>query len=134
LLGARKTKTKACPESPVRFHTFKPSNPQDPAMAGAPNWLHVDTEDESPSPHLTTLSSCLALSDVQCDGYVRLLAADISLDDDAEEPSATLKVFRGLKLKQEQPLPGIPTAIESLYIDETEPKTPGMSKYCYIEK
>jgi len=40
---------------------------------------------------------------------------------------------RGLKLKQEQPLPGIPTAIESLYIDETEPKTPGMRKHCYKE-
>ncbi|XP_017071190.1 Bardet-Biedl syndrome 1 protein homolog [Drosophila eugracilis] len=93
-------------------------------MAGAPNWLHVDTEDDSPPPQLTTLSSCMALSDVQCDGYVRMLAADISLDDASEEPSATLKVFRGLKLKQEQPLPGIPTAIESLYIDESEPKTP----------
>ncbi|KAH8239968.1 hypothetical protein KR032_009857 [Drosophila birchii] len=92
--------------------------------ASAPNWLHVDTEDESLRPQLTTLSSCMTLSDVQCDGYVRLLAADISLDDGAEEPSATLKVFRGLKLKQEQPLPGIPTAIESLYIDESEPKTP----------
>ncbi|KAH8297731.1 hypothetical protein KR054_007563 [Drosophila jambulina] len=92
--------------------------------ASAPNWLHVDTEEESPRPRLTTLSSCMTLSDVQCDGYVRLLAADISLDDAAEEPSATLKVFRGLKLKQEQPLPGIPTAIESLYIDESEPKTP----------
>ncbi|KAH8367266.1 hypothetical protein KR200_006170 [Drosophila serrata] len=92
--------------------------------ASAPNWLHVDTEDEASRPQLTTLSSCMTLSDVQCDGYVRLLAADISLDDAAEEPSATLKVFRGLKLKQEQPLPGIPTAIESLYIDESEPKTP----------
>ncbi|XP_022216762.2 Bardet-Biedl syndrome 1 protein homolog [Drosophila obscura] len=89
---------------------------------GAPNWLHVETEDENP--RLTTLSSCMTLSDVQCDGYIRLLAADISLEDDAKEPSATLKVFRGLKLKLEQPLPGIPTAIESLYIDETEPKTP----------
>ncbi|KAH8270290.1 hypothetical protein KR018_006571 [Drosophila ironensis] len=93
-------------------------------MAGPPNWLHVETEEEAP--RITTLSSCLALSDVQCDGYVRLLAADISFDDEApdQEPSATLKVFRGLKLKQEQALPGIPAAIESLYIDETEPKTP----------
>lgn len=87
------------------------------------NWLHVDFGDEPP-PVLSTLSSCLTLSDVQCDDYVRLVAADISLDDD-DEPSAKLKVFRGLKLKQEQPLPGIPTAIESLYIDESESKTPG---------
>ncbi|KAH8302769.1 hypothetical protein KR044_010695 [Drosophila immigrans] len=92
------------------------------ATALTTNWLHVDIEDETP-PLLSTLSSCMTLSDVQCDGYVRLLAADISLED-YEEPSAKLKVFRGLKLKQEQPLPGIPTAIESLYIDETEPKTP----------
>lgn len=92
-------------------------------MAGAPNWLHVETEDDSPQ--ITTLSSCLTLSDVQRDGYVRLLAADISLDETSQEPSATLKVFRGLKLKQEQTLPGIPAAIASLYIDESEPKTPG---------
>lgn len=92
------------------------------ATASASNWLHVDIGDETPQ-LLSTLSSCMTLSDVQCDGYVRLLAADISLEDD-EEPSAKLKVFRGLKLKQEQSLPGIPTAIESLYIDETETKTP----------
>lgn len=91
------------------------------------NWLHVDFGDEPP-PVLSTLSSCLTLSDVQCDDYVRLVAADISLDDD-DEPSAKLKVFRGLKLKQEQPLPGIPTAIESLYIDESESKTPGEYDY-----
>ncbi|KAH8398752.1 hypothetical protein KR222_002710 [Zaprionus bogoriensis] len=92
------------------------------ATAAVQNWLHVDFGDETPL-KLSTLSSCLTLSDVQSDGYVRLLAADISLEDD-EEPSAKLKVIRGLKLKQEQPLPGIPSAIESLYIDESEPKTP----------
>ncbi|XP_068148701.1 Bardet-Biedl syndrome 1 protein homolog [Drosophila tropicalis] len=92
-------------------------------MAKACNWLHVESADGEPIPSLTTISTCLTLSDVQCDGYVRLLAADIALDDD-KEPSAKLKVFRGLKLKHEQTLPGIPTAIESLYIDETEPKTP----------
>ncbi|EDV97757.1 Bardet-Biedl syndrome 1 protein homolog [Drosophila grimshawi] len=92
------------------------------ATASASNWLHVDIGDESPQV-LSTLSSCLTLSDVQCDGYVRLLAVDISLEED-DEISAKLKVFRGLKLKQEQSLPGIPTAIESLYVDESEPKTP----------
>ncbi|EDW73429.1 uncharacterized protein Dwil_GK16651 [Drosophila willistoni] len=92
-------------------------------MAKACNWLHVESGDGEFIPSLTTISTCLTLSDVQCDGYVRLLAADIALDDD-KEPSAILKVFRGLKLKHEQTLPGIPTAIESLYIDETEPKTP----------
>ncbi|ALC44105.1 BBS1 [Drosophila busckii] len=93
------------------------------AIAKEFNWLHVDSEDENPH-LLSTLSSCLTLSDVQCDNYVRLLAVDISLDDYEAEPSAKLKVFRGLRLKQEYPLPGIPTAIESLYIDESEPKTP----------
>ncbi|XP_034102765.1 Bardet-Biedl syndrome 1 protein homolog [Drosophila albomicans] len=92
------------------------------ATALTSNWLHVDIGEETPL-LLSTLSSCMTLSDVQCDGYMRLLAADISLEED-DEPSAKLKVFRGLKLKQEQSLPGIPTAIESLYIDETEPKTP----------
>ncbi|XP_064544798.1 Bardet-Biedl syndrome 1 protein homolog [Drosophila montana] len=92
------------------------------ATASVPNWLHVDIGEETPQV-LSTLSSCMTLSDVQCDGYVRLLAADISLEDIAE-PSAKLKIFRGVQLKQEQPLPGIPTAIESLYIDESEPKTP----------
>lgn len=93
------------------------------ATSSASNWLHVDFEEDTPQ-LFSTLSSCMTLSDVQCDGYVRLLVADISLEDD-EEPSAKLKVFRGLQLKHEQSLPGIPTAIESLYTDETEPKTPG---------
>uniref|UniRef100_A0A1A9WPW6 Uncharacterized protein n=1 Tax=Glossina brevipalpis TaxID=37001 RepID=A0A1A9WPW6_9MUSC len=90
-------------------------------MSGSKNWLQVITSEEQPK--LNTLPSCVTLSDIKSDGYVRLIAADIMVDD-KEEYSAKLKVFRGIDLESEHELRGIPAAIESLYIDEIESKTP----------
>ncbi|XP_037939971.1 Bardet-Biedl syndrome 1 protein homolog [Teleopsis dalmanni] len=83
------------------------------------NWLQVETDD--PTPQFNSVNTCLTLCDVKCDNYIRLVVADLVMED---EPKAKLKVYRGLKLTMEQTLPGLPAAIESLYIDETEPKTP----------
>ncbi|KAI8126246.1 hypothetical protein FF38_13487 [Lucilia cuprina] len=85
------------------------------------NWLQVIV-DENEKPKLTTLPSCMTVSDIKSDNYVRLIATDITLDE--EPPAAKLKVFRGIDLESEHELKGIPAAIESLYIDESEPKTP----------
>ncbi|KAL9904916.1 Bardet-Biedl syndrome 1 isoform 3-T5 [Glossina fuscipes fuscipes] len=54
---------------------------------------------------------------------ILIKAVDITVDD-KEQYSGKLKVFRGLDLESEHELGGIPAAIESLYIDETESKTP----------
>ena len=89
------------------------------------NWLQVIV-DENEKPKLTTLPSCMTVSDIKSDNYVRLIAADIALDE--EPPSAKLKVFRGIDLESEHELKCIPAAIESLYIDESEPKTPSNPK------
>uniref|UniRef100_A0A1A9ZFV4 Uncharacterized protein n=1 Tax=Glossina pallidipes TaxID=7398 RepID=A0A1A9ZFV4_GLOPL len=90
-------------------------------MPSSSNWLQVIASEEQPK--LNTLPSCVSLSNIKSDNYVRLVAADITVDD-KEQYSGKLKVFRGLDLESEHELGGIPAAIESLYIDETESKTP----------
>lgn len=89
-------------------------------MVSPGNWLQVIVDCEQPK--LTTLPSCMTVSDIKTDNYVRLIATDIAIDE--EPPTATLKVFRGIELESEHELKGIPSAIVSLYIDESEPKTP----------
>uniref|UniRef100_A0A1I8PUL4 Uncharacterized protein n=1 Tax=Stomoxys calcitrans TaxID=35570 RepID=A0A1I8PUL4_STOCA len=89
-------------------------------MTSSGNWLQVIVDCEQPK--LNTLPSCMTVSDVKCDNYVRLIATDIAIDE--EPPMATLKVFRGIELESEHELKGIPSAIVSLYIDDSEPKTP----------
>ncbi|KAI9581551.1 hypothetical protein GQX74_012876 [Glossina fuscipes] len=92
-------------------------------MPSSSNWLQVIANEEQPK--LNTLPSCVSLSNIKSDNYVRLIAVDITVDD-KEQYSGKLKVFRGLDLESEHELGGIPAAIESLYIDETESKTPIM--------
>ncbi|XP_073843489.1 Bardet-Biedl syndrome 1 [Musca autumnalis] len=89
-------------------------------MVSPGNWLQVIVDSEQPK--LNTLPSCVTVSDIKSDNYVRLIATDIAVDE--EPPRATLKVFRGIDLESEHELKGIPSAIVSLYIDESEPKTP----------
>lgn len=48
--------------------------------------------------------------------------ADIPLDLMAKPK---LKVFKGTSQIAEQGLPGIPSAIQTIYIDEQEPRVPG---------
>ncbi|XP_011201363.2 Bardet-Biedl syndrome 1 protein homolog [Bactrocera dorsalis] len=84
-------------------------------------WLQVIVDEDEPRPRLNTVTSCMTLCDIKCDNYVRLIAADIALED---EPTATLKIFRGTTLHTELKLNGIPAAVQSFYSDESEPKTP----------
>ncbi|XP_061397052.1 Bardet-Biedl syndrome 1 protein homolog [Musca vetustissima] len=88
-------------------------------MVSPGNWLQVVDNEQ---PKLNTLPSCVTVSDIKSDNYVRLIATDIAIDE--EPPRATLKVFRGIDLESEHELKGIPSAIVSLYIDDSEPKTP----------
>lgn len=46
------------------------------------------------------------------------------LNSDAK---SKLKVYKGTTLISEQGLPGYPTAIQTLYVDENEPKIPSES-------
>lgn len=61
------------------------------------------------------------MSDLKNDDYYKLIAAEIPLDMVSK---SKLKVYKGTSLISEQGLPGIPSAVESLYSDENDLKTP----------
>ncbi|XP_065093979.1 Bardet-Biedl syndrome 1 protein homolog [Ochlerotatus camptorhynchus] len=71
---------------------------------------------------LHTLPSCMSLCDLKNDNYYQLVIVDVPLFDFDTKPK--LKVYKGTNLTSEQNLPGIPSAVESLYINEQEPKIP----------
>lgn len=80
---------------------------------------------ESTAPLVNVLPTCLTLCDLKNDGYFKLIAAEMSNNF---EGKAKLKVFKGITLMSERGLPGCPSAISILYIDEHEPKIPSKSK------
>ncbi|CAO1334828.1 unnamed protein product [Diamesa hyperborea] len=63
----------------------------------------------------------MTICDLKNDNYYKLIAAEIPYSIDMKPK---LKVYKGSQLISEQGLPGIPSAIEFIYIDECEPKTP----------
>ncbi|XP_055628278.1 Bardet-Biedl syndrome 1 protein homolog isoform X2 [Toxorhynchites rutilus septentrionalis] len=64
----------------------------------------------------------MSLCDLKNDNYYQLVIVDIPLFDFNTKPK--LKVYKGTNLASEQNLPGIPSALESLYINEQEPRIP----------
>ncbi|XP_035784786.1 Bardet-Biedl syndrome 1 protein homolog isoform X2 [Anopheles albimanus] len=71
---------------------------------------------------LHTLPSCMTLCDLKNDSYYQLIVVDVPLLDFDAKPK--LKVYKGTNLVSEQHLPGIPCAVESLYISDQEPRIP----------
>lgn len=61
------------------------------------------------------------MCDLKNDNYYKLISAEIPADINEK---SRLKVYKGTKLVNDQGLPGIPSAVESFYIDEYEPKVP----------
>lgn len=70
---------------------------------------------------LKTIPSCMSVCDLKSDSYYKLIAAEIPFDFDVKP---RLRVYKGTQVVHEQLLPGIPSAVESLYIDESHPKMP----------
>lgn len=68
----------------------------------------------------------MTLCDLKNDNYYQLVTVDVPMFDFDAKPK--LKVYKGTNLISEQHLPGIPSAVESLYINDQEPRIP--SKYC----
>ncbi|XP_053676967.1 Bardet-Biedl syndrome 1 protein homolog [Anopheles nili] len=71
---------------------------------------------------LHTLPSCMTLCDLKNDNYYQLVVVDVPMSDFDTKPK--LKVYKGTNLISEQHLPGIPSAVESLYINDQEPRIP----------
>lgn len=76
---------------------------------------------------LRTLPAYLSLVDLKNDNYYKLVTAEIAPVFTADMKSK-LKVYKGTTLISEQNLPGIPSAIQSFYVDDSEARIPGKIK------
>ncbi|XP_055601592.1 Bardet-Biedl syndrome 1 protein homolog [Uranotaenia lowii] len=85
----------------------------------AEKWLDAQCDGTAA---LHTLPACMSLCDLKNDNYYQLIIVDVPLFDFDSKPK--LKVYKGTNLTSEQNLPGIPSAVESLYINEQEPRIP----------
>ncbi|KAJ6640773.1 Bardet-Biedl syndrome 1 protein like [Pseudolycoriella hygida] len=87
-------------------------------MRTSKKWLDAQSEHKTT---LRALPSCLTLCDLKHDGYHQLVAAEFPMEIQGK---SKLKAYKGTTLISEQSLPGIPTAVESFYVDEHFPKIP----------
>lgn len=65
----------------------------------------------------------MTICDLRNDNYHNLIAAEIPFELDKRP---RLKVYKGTQLISEQGLPGIPSSIQTVYIDEPDPKMPSV--------
>lgn len=70
------------------------------------------------------LPSFLSLVDLKNDGYFKLISVEIPQTFDADV-KPKLKVYKGTTLVSEQNLPGIPSNVQTLYVNDNEPRIPG---------
>lgn len=73
----------------------------------------------------------MSVCDLQCNNYYKLIAAEIPLA--LEDKPPRLRVYKGNQVVNDQALPGIPSSVQCIYIDEIEPKMPSkMSLICFV--
>lgn len=73
---------------------------------------------------LRTFPAYLTLVDLKNDDYFKLVTVEIPQSIHSDE-KPKLKVYKGTTLVNEQSLPGIPSSVKSLYVDDHEPRIPG---------
>lgn len=83
-------------------------------------WLDAQSEHNAT---LRALPSYLCLADLKNDNYYKLIAVEVPADLNSAEKSK-LKVYKGTTLISEQGLPGYPAAIQTLYVDDNQPRVP----------
>lgn len=66
----------------------------------------------------------LSLADSRNDDYFRLITVEIP-HEFGSDVKPKLKVYKGTALISEQNLPGIPSSVQTLYVDDHEPRIPG---------
>lgn len=89
-------------------------------LSNSKKWLDAQSE---PNTTLRALPSYLALADLKNDNYYKLITVEVPADLSSDTKSK-LKVYKGTTLISEQGLPGYPTAIQTLYVDDNAPKIP----------
>lgn len=89
-----------------------------PFRASQTRWLDALSDGTA---GLKTISSCMNVCDLKNENYYKLIAAEIPFSLDTKP---RLRVYKGTQVVHEQGLPGIPSSVQSLYIDESHPKMP----------
>nr|KAF6436977.1 hypothetical protein HJG59_001398 [Molossus molossus] len=83
-------------------------------------WLDAHYD---PMANIHTFSACLALADLHGDGEYKLVVGDLGPGGQ----QSRLKVFKGLRVLTESPLPALPAAAATFLIDQHEPRTPALA-------
>nr|CAB3225139.1 Bardet-Biedl syndrome 1 protein-like [Phallusia mammillata] len=83
------------------------------------NWLKAHFD---PVAGVYSFSSCIALADLNGDGDHKLVIADLGTG----KYNMMIKVLKGTSVVQENTLLDLPTGVVSVYMDMTEPRTPGL--------
>lgn len=108
-----------------------PSEDNTAKEEGSSSWLDAHYD---PVASLNTLTACMVLEDLNCDGDYKLLIGDFG----SGAFDVKMKVFGGTRMISETPLLELPTAICTFYIDTTEPHTPAVAvasgSFIYIFK
>lgn len=86
-------------------------------------WLDAQSEQITIA---KTFPAYLTLVDLKNDDYFELVLVEIPKSIKSDD-KPKLKVYKGTKLISEQTLPGIPSSVKSLYVDDNEPRIPGIS-------
>lgn len=68
----------------------------------------------------------MSVCDLKNDNYYKLIAAEIPLSLEAKPK---LRVYKGTQVWNDQGLPGMPSSVQSLYIDESYPKMPSKCEF-----
>lgn len=84
-------------------------------------WLDAQSEQNT---ILRTFPAYLTLVDLKSDDYFKLVTVEIPQTFQSDE-KPKLKVYKGTTLVSEQNLPGIPSSLKSLYVDDNDHKIPG---------
>jgi Bardet-Biedl syndrome 1 protein len=84
------------------------------------DWLNAYYD---PVAGICTHSNAIELADIFADGDYKLITAHYSLN----KSDLKLKVYKGASLIKESNLVDIPTALISLYMDNLQPRVPGIA-------
>lgn len=84
-------------------------------------WLDAQSE---PNTIHRTFPAYLALVDLKNDDYFKLVTVEIPQSIHSDQ-KPKLKVYKGTTLISEQNLPGIPSSLKSLFVDDTDYRIPG---------
>ncbi|XP_032138626.1 Bardet-Biedl syndrome 1 protein isoform X3 [Sapajus apella] len=83
-------------------------------------WLDAHYD---PMANIHTFSACLALADLHGDGEYKLVVGD--LGPGGQQPR--LKVLKGPLVMTESPLPALPAAATTFFMEQHEPRTPALA-------